>query len=438
MKSSNLIKILPLAVLFLSISRGLIALAGVVSTQILYYGVTTFGISISLIGIIKKRSHIVGGRNLYLILMINLFSYIYWIATDMLLGGGKAEIYYFVQMALIPFIIYMFLDVDENVLVRMLFVVTVIVSASCVLDFILLNTDSIPNGIDLYSSYQSKIRQGGSPLFYNVAGVYRAMGITAYMHDTGNLMAILVVFWFGMIMTRRGLRYVIISMPLFIVALAMTFSAANILAALAGVVAVIIYQVSSMRLKNISPLIVIFIVGSIICILIDYFYNFDWSLTTKWILKLQNATEWELMTRIGMSDFWADIFMLFAGHNVTTHISNISFITEFSVLKMAYTSGLFILMISLLLMLYPVLCFFKSSRHTRKMMLPAVAAVAVGVLSLWHYGSLLRSTNIFLFYTMFAIAIQNKARNHLSNDKIHRAGYYYKMKNTQCSRGGVC
>lgn len=418
MKSSNLINILPLSVLFISITRGLIALLELVPTQWLYYGVTTFGISISLIGIIKKRSHIVAGRNLHLIIMINLFSYIYWIATEMLLGGGKAEIYYFVQMALIPFIIYMFLDVDENVLVRVLFFVTVIVSASCVLDFILLNTDFIPNGRDLYISYQGKIRQGGSPLFYNVAGVFRAMGITAYMHDTGNLMAILVVFWFGMIMTRRGLRYVIISMPLFIVALLMTFSVSNIFAAFAGIVAIIIYQMSSMRLKNISPVISVFIVGSIMYLLIDHFSSFDWSLVTKWVTKSQSGDEWKVITTIGASDFWADIFMLFAGHNVTANISNISFVTEFAVLQMAYSSGLFILIISLLLMLYPVLCFFKSSRHTRKMMLPAVAAVAVGVLSLWHYGSLLRSTNIFLFYTMFAIAIQNKVRNHLSNDKF--------------------
>ena len=42
------------------------------------------------------------------------------------------------------------------------------------------------------------------------------------------------------------------------------------------------------------------------------------------------------------------------------------------------------------------------------MMLPATIAVGVGVLSLWHYGSVIRSTNIFLFYTMFAIAIKNK------------------------------
>jgi len=79
-------------------------------------------------------------------------------------------------------------------------------------------------------------------------------------------------------------------------------------------------------------------------------------------------------------------------------------------LKMAYSSGLLIWIISLLLMTYPVLCFFKGSRHTRKMMLPSATAVGVGVLSLWHYGSLLRSTNIFLFYAMFAIAIQNKIR----------------------------
>ena len=413
MKSSNLINILPLAVLFLSINRGLIALlVGGMPTQLLYYGVTTFGIAVSLLGITRKKMQIVGGRNLHRILMINLLVYVYWIGAEMLLGGRMEQILYFSQMALIPFIIYLFLDVDEKVLVKLLFIVTVIVSASCVLDFILLNTNIVANGRDLYQSYQSILRQDGKPLLYHVAFVYRAMGITGNMHDTGNLMAILSVFWFGMIITRRVPRYLIVFMPIFIVAMSMTFSVSNILAAFAGIMAIIIYQLSSMRLKNIFPLISVFIVGSIMCLLIDHFFNFDWSLITRWTAKLQDA-EWEDMKTIGASELWTDVFMLFAGHNTTVKISNVSEVTEIAFLKMAYSSGLFILTISLLLMLYPVRYFFKSSGYARKMMLPATAAVGVGVLSLWHYGSVIRSSNVFLFYAMFAIAIQNKVRNDL-------------------------
>ena len=37
--------------------------------------------------------------------------------------------------------------------------------------------------------------------------------------------------------------------------------------------------------------------------------------------------------------------------------------------------------------------------------LPAIAAVSFGFLSLLHYGSLHRVTNVFLFYAFFAIGL---------------------------------
>lgn len=418
MKSSNPVNILALAVLVLSISRGLIALlVGGIPTQLLYYGVTTFGIAVSLLGTTRKKTQIVGGRNLHRILMINLWLYTFWIGIEMLLGGEMEQILCFSQMALIPFIIYLFLDVDEKVLLRIIFVLSVIVAGSCVLDFILLNTDIVANGKDLYLGYASVIRQDGIPLWQRVGFIDRATGITGSMHDTGNLMAMLSVFWFGIIMTRKGFRYVIVLMPIFIVALLMTMSVSNIFAGCAGLMAIIVYQAGISRLRNVSVIISVFIVGCIMYLLIDHFFSFDWSLMTMLAVKLQSYEEWEAMQAMGGSDWIADIFMLFCGHNDTIKISNISFITECGFVKMAYSSGLFLLIISLLLMLYPVLCFLKSSRYARSMMLPATAAVAVGVLSLWHYGSVLRSTNIFLFYALFAMAIQNLIRNDPSVSK---------------------
>lgn len=416
MKSSNLINILPLAVLFLSINRGLIALAGVVPTQLLYYGVTLFGISVSLLGMINKRSHIVGGRNLRLILMINLLSLIYWLATDLLLGGGFISIFTFSRMALIPFIIYMFLDVDENVLVKLMFFLTLIVSASCVLDFMLLN---VIDGKALYAQYQSKFSQSGVGLLWHLGPVYHSMGITGSAHDTGNLMTLLVVFWFGMLVTKRGPRCLIVFVPLFIMALFMTLSTANIVAAIAGIMAIIIYQIRFMQLKNVSVAIMgVFIAFWAMNFLADRFLNHDLSLITPWVLKFQFG-DWEAVTRIGLSDYSTDILAFFAGHSFSAKISNVAHVTEYALLHLPFIYGFFPSIIILLLMLYPVLCFLKSSRHTRKMMLPSVAAVGTGVLSLWHYGSVMRSTNIFLFYAMFAIAIQNyRNKNYIHSDRI--------------------
>lgn len=414
MKSSHAINILPLTVLFLSINRGLIVLlaGGRLSTQLFYYGVTIFCISVSLIGMIRKKNQIIGGNMLHRILLINLLVYIYWIVIEMSLGGDKESVSYFLRMALIPFLIYMFLDINKNVLIRMLFVVSVIVSVSCILDFILLNTNVIANGKDFYLAYQRLLRQDGKPLLRHVASIYRAMGITGDSYDSGNLMAILSVFWFGMLATRKS-RYLIIFVPAFFISLLMTFSVSNIIAAFVGVAVIIIYKMRSLKSRDIFVAISACIAGYLMCFLTSHFFNFNWSLITMWTKKFQKA-ELETMTAIGGSDYFSDIFMLFAGHSQTVRISNVPSVTEFAVLKMAYHSGFFVLMMSLLLMLYPVLCFLKSPKHTRKMMLPATVAVGVGVLSLWHYGSVIRSTNIFLFYTMFAIAIRNKNCNSLS------------------------
>ncbi|MBW8015811.1 MAG: hypothetical protein FVQ82_06460 [Planctomycetes bacterium] len=409
MKKSDLVKILSLTVLFLSINRGLIALftKEIIPTQLLYYGVTLFGISVSLIGLTTRNKLFKGGKTLYQLLIINLLIYIYWLLCELLLGGMSESILYFSHMALIPFVIYLFLDIDENVLIRMLFTVSVIISTSCILDFILLNTNIIPAGKDFYMHYQTLLRQDNRPLLNHVAFVYRANGITGSSYDSGNMLAILSPFWLAMLATRKNTRYLIIFVPFFFISLLTTFSVTNILASLAGVVIIFIYKMSCLKRRDIKAIFTICVTSSVMFFMIDHFCNFDWSLLTIWTKKFQSI-ELQSATRLGTSDYFTDTLLFFTGHAQAVRLSDVPFTTEFAVLKMAYHSGFFILIISLLLMLYPVLCFIKSSSRTRMMMLPATVAVGVGVLSLCHYGSVIRSTNIFLFYTMFAIAIHNK------------------------------
>ena len=416
MKTSNTYTILPLFVLFFSVNRGLIVLlaGGRISTQLFYYGLSALCVSISLLGITRKRNQFFAGRTLYQILMVNLLVYIIWLATELLLCSEADSITYFLYMALVPFIIYLFLDVNEEILSKMIFIVSVIVSISCVIDFILLNTDYIPNGKDYYIASQRLLRQDGKPLFYHVAFVYRAMGILGYSYDSGNFLAIASVFWFGMLVTRKIPWYQIVFIPIFFIALLMTFSVSNIAAAFVGVVAIILYKVRSLKFKNILMTSGACIAAYILYFVIDHFYSFNWSLLLIWTKKF-NHFELEKMTALGTTDFFADVFMFIVGHARILKISNVPFTTEYAILQMAYHSGFFTWMITLLLILYPILCFAKSSRHKRKKMLPAVAAVAVGVLSLWHYGSVFRSTNIFLFYAMYTIAIRNKFQIYHSN-----------------------
>jgi len=55
---------------------------------------------------------------------------------------------------------------------------------------------------------------------------------------------------------------------------------------------------------------------------------------------------------------------------------------------------------------FPLYLFLSSNKYLRiKMIVPAIT-VFTGLLTLWHYGSLYRSTSIFLFFAFSSIILK--------------------------------
>ena len=59
----------------------------------------------------------------------------------------------------------------------------------------------------------------------------------------------------------------------------------------------------------------------------------------------------------------------------------------------------------MVLLVYPVYNYLNNKRNNTN--LYSVIAVFVAILTLWHYGSLVRSTSIFIFYAIYSISVRN-------------------------------
>lgn len=106
-------------------------------------------------------------------------------------------------------------------------------------------------------------------------------------------------------------------------------------------------------------------------------------------------------------DWLWDAAALLFGHGMSLQISRIGEVAEVSMLKGLVEYGVIHELVIFSLLLYPVALFFsKKYRYYRLDALPYVAAVAVGVLSQWHYGSVMRTTNIFVFFALYAQALR--------------------------------
>ena len=70
--------------------------------------------------------------------------------------------------------------------------------------------------------------------------------------------------------------------------------------------------------------------------------------------------------------------------------------------KLSTDSKAFITLMFLLL--YPIYNYLKINSGYNN--LYNVIAVSIAILTLWHYGSLFRSTSIFIFYAIYALSIK--------------------------------
>ena len=101
-------------------------------------------------------------------------------------------------------------------------------------------------------------------------------------------------------------------------------------------------------------------------------------------------------------------------------MSSVGLWTELAFVKILFEYGILHTIIIFLLLSMPcILYLFKKHYMNKLEIFPYVIAIFIGFLTLWHYGSVVRTTNIFGFFAIYGQFI----RMYVSQNMHH---YYAK------------
>jgi len=281
------------------------------------------------------------------------------------------------------------------------------------MDFILLNTTLISNGFDIALSRQKTLRPDFSG--FGVTGIYmRPTGLfgTNSPHDSANMLAILFVYWLAMLFkNNKGFwssmsMYVLFSF----IALLLSMSASNIIAGFVGMVAVFFVYNKKIFLKKSTLGFGILIIPFFSWL---YINHYD-SIKLLWVFteRLGVKGDWKGLSSYYGNNTWNDLFSFIFGWGSSLDITRAGYYAEQALVKGLFEYGIFHSTVFYIFLLFPVFIYILDGKRLDKFdCFPYIIPIFVGFLSLWHYGSILRTTNIFVFYAIYAQFLR-KDRNH--------------------------
>lgn len=396
-----------LVVLVFSVIRGLVPiLANNASlTMPTYHSSAIFGIVLSCYGLHAAFTNSNIGKWPHRLLILNFFLYLYWVVPVVILGLDFKVIADVVYCGLFPFSVYGLIRIPEKRLIPILGFLTLVIAAFIIWDFISLNTLLIPDGFNKAVERQELLRPDNFEGHSRTGMIRRANGLLGSRpHDSGNMLAIFFVYWIAMLFRARAHRILISGLAIVtLIGLLCSQSASNILAMFVGTLFVfVMYRKIILSHAGILPLVILLLVASFfIWGLIHYGIDLD----MLWVWSDRVSTDkgdWEGMSNLGISYHWGDLYAVLFGHGSISE-SQIGVSTELAFIKLLVELGLIHWIVLISLLFYPATLFFSNKlRAYRQIAVPYIAAVLVGVLTLWHYGSVLRTTNIFVFFALYA------------------------------------
>ena len=347
-------------------------------------------------------------RNLTLLrnlLTVNLFFGIYYIISAKLLGGSIDVTLFYIYF--LPYILFLFFRISAEKLHVGLFLIFIGISFSVIDNFIISLTGA--DGLAYLEEYNTKLR----PLVFDAmsrTGAYlRVGGYTASYHDSANILGMLGSYYYVKSLIVNN-RLKIISAISAIIALgAMTFtqSAANIILALLTCFMFSIYIVVKKPTVGMSIwlLIIAFIVTFIASIFPEVLVFSDRvAADGDWGNMKKNIT-WEIILS---PHFWIGHRYIAVSEDLGSEAAFLSGILQVGIIPACLLYWILI---------YPAYVFFAIKSRSFAP-LPYLAAIVFGFLSLVHYGSLFRVTNITIFYTMYALFFINVITDKESKWKI--------------------
>ncbi len=302
----------------------------------------------------------------------------------------------FIYLYLAPYVVFLFLRVPTHYLNVAIIIITVSLSYSVCSDYI--STSSGPAGIQEVYEDNLKLRPDVFKALSRTGGKYRAAGYTGSYHDSAHILGMAVSFFFiSFILNRR-----LIHLGLFLcsmVSLTLTQSASNIIVAIATLLVFVGYIL--IRKKTLS--VYLYFISGMVCILaLIGMYGNDMSVFLE---RVSADGDWEGMAAgLGVDTLVSSIPFFIGGH--AAGFGGDIMHVEVGLLGTIFELGIVYSVIFYGILLFPLLLFLKCKGVCFDA-LPALAAVVFGVLSLLHYGSLLRVTSVFLFYAFYVICLIN-------------------------------
>lgn len=387
-------------VIMLGSIRGLIVINSDISAGAIYTATAVSLLILATYGYLKsggyKNANLTVLKNL---LKLNMLLGIVNVAIDILLGAPFEPAVLYMYLA--PYVVFLFLRVPTRYLNVAIAVITIAISYSVFDNFI--ETLKGPEGYENVFAYNLKLRPGVFEELSRTGEFYRSAGYTGSYHDSAHILGMSVSFFF----IRYLLKNKMLDIGLFLIALlglTMTQSAANIVFVIFTILIFTCYTL--IRSRKMSTYVYLFIGVVGITLLIEVFGDAMGIFTTR----ISAEGDWAGMkNQLNMNSLLvATPFFLF-GHAYVFKSEIIT--TEVGMLKDIVQMGIIHTIIIYWGLLYPVFRFVKVRSHCYDA-LPSVAAIFFGFISLLHYGSLFRVTNIFLFYAFYSICLVNIINTH--------------------------
>jgi len=394
-------QIITLIILVLSMFRGVVSIliGDFIETKYIYHTISSVFMLYAAFWIFQKYRSVLP-RQLNTLLNLNLLAYTFWLITDLILFTGN--IVYFFTYAIFPFFIIPFCRVDRETYIKVFYIISFFISCTVIFDYLLINTRVYADGYEIRETLRHLLTSDShSPTHTN--GLYRAVGIIGEEHEAASLLVMMSAFLYSVKSSVFHPIFQSLCLILVWISLLLTYSAANIIVGLVSIMIITVYKIQKRPVKylGIGMMIIAMLVLSISY---NLFQIND--IIQPFLTRLDNDEAWKviLSQRININIF-DEFLALIVGHVKGFGISEFGLISEVGLVRILYNSSIFIFLFTALICIYPIFMYAKVDSVVKTYMFPYIVTIYSGLLTLAHYGTLFRSTNIILFFSIYGVLV---------------------------------
>ncbi len=318
--------------------------------------------------------------------LINIFFGMYFIFAEIFLGLISISLVY---VFIAPYLLFFLIRIPVSSSHITIFIISAGLCFSVLSNYYYVLSGS---GYDYIRQYNMILRPELGEYNISRSGDFiRVGGYTGSYHDSAHIFGMLTSFFYTYFLINKRFKYLIFSI-LTLICLLMTLSAANILITIFCCVLATIYILIKQRSLAIYAFIFIFILS--IYLIFPMF-----PILTGFLDRVGSQGDYEGMTNALSLDMLGSIHFWF-GHGYT--FDSEFLITEVALVKGIHQFGLIVAIIIYSVLLYPIWFYVRNPNILFKN-LPYLVPILFGFMSLLHYGSLFKITNIGIFYLFYAL-----------------------------------